>query len=112
MIGRRLGHFRIEEEIGHGGMGIVYRARDLHLDRDVAIKVLPPGLLADDTARRRFRREALALSRLHHPGIAVVHDFDTADGTDFLVMELVPGGNLAMRLAAGPMPVPDALRVA
>jgi serine/threonine protein kinase len=112
VIGRTLGHFRIDETIGQGGMGVVYRARDLHLDRDVAIKVLPPGLLVDDIARRRLRREALALSRLHHPGIAVVHDFDTSEGTDFLVMELVPGGTLATRLAAGPLSIPDALRIA
>ena len=66
MIGRTLAHYRIEEQIGAGGMGLVYRARDLHLERDVALKVLPPDLLSDDSVRQRFRREALVLSRLHH----------------------------------------------
>jgi len=62
MIGRTLGHDRIESQLGQGGMGVVYRARDLRLERDVALKVLPAGLLADETARKRFRKEALALS--------------------------------------------------
>jgi len=86
-----LGRYRIEEQIGAGGMGVVYRARDQRLDRDVALKVLPPGTLADEGSRSRFRKEALALSRLSHPNIAVVHDFDTQDDTDFLVMEFIPG---------------------
>src|SRR6266581_146827 len=67
VIGRLLGHYRIFAPLGAGGMGDVYRARDEHLQRDVAVKVLPPGLLHDETARKRFRREALALSRLDHP---------------------------------------------
>src|SRR5207249_11610823 len=83
--------YHIAEQIGAGGMGVVYRARDQRLDRDVALKVLPPGSLTDQASRSRFRKEALALSRLTHPNIAVVHDFDTLDDTDFLVMELVPG---------------------
>ena len=84
-------------------MGVVYRARDLHLERDVAIKLLPAGSFDDEEARRRFRREALALSKLNHPNIGVVHDFDTQDGVDFLVMELVPGRPLSERIAQGPM---------
>ena len=84
MIGRTLSHYRIEERIGAGGMGEVYRARDEHLDRDVAIKVLPSGTLADERARKRFRKEAQALSKLNHPNIATVHDFDTQDGVDFI----------------------------
>jgi hypothetical protein len=101
LIGQTLGHYRILEEIGAGGMGVVYRARDQRLDRDVALKVLPPGLLADENARKRFRNEALALSQLNHPHIATVYDFDSQDGSDFLVMEYMPGGSLAGRLAAG-----------
>ena len=66
MIGRTLAHYRIEAPLGAGGMGVVWRARDLHLERDVALKVLPDGALADEAARRRFRREALALSKLNH----------------------------------------------
>lgn len=98
-----LGHFTLIEEIGAGGMGVVYRAHDPRLDRDVAIKVLPAGTLADLQARKRFRHEALALSRLAHPNIAVVHDFNSEDGVDFLVMELVPGTTLDERIRAGPL---------
>jgi eukaryotic-like serine/threonine-protein kinase len=103
MIGRTFAHYRITEQLGAGGMGEVYRARDTHLDRDVAIKVLKPGTL-DDAARRRFRREAEALSRLNHAHIATVHDFDSADGADFLVMEYVAGTTLSQRIASGPLP--------
>jgi len=99
-----LSHYRILEQIGAGGMGVVYRAHDEHLDCDVALKVLPPGKLADDAARKRFRKEALALSKLNHPNIAVVHDFDTQDGIDFLVEELIPGLSLSEMLVTGPLP--------
>jgi serine/threonine protein kinase len=102
MTGRTFAHYRILERLGAGGMGEVYRAHDTHLDRDVAIKVLNPGML-DDGARRRFRREAEALSRLNHAHIATVFDFDSADGADFLVMEYVPGSTLSGRIAAGPL---------
>ncbi len=106
-----LSHFRIVAKIGEGGMGLVYLARDLHLEREVALKVLPPGALADSAVRARFRREALALSRLDHPNIAVVHDFDTQEGRDFLVMEFVPGTTLADRLAQGPLPESEVIRL-
>ncbi len=104
MIGKRLGHFRIEAKLGSGGMGVVYRARDEHLPRDVAVKILPEGTLADEAARSRFRKEALALSTLNHPNIATIHDFDTQDGMDFLVMEYVEGTTLAERVAKGALP--------
>jgi TolB-like protein len=84
-------------------MGVVYRARDEHLERDVAIKVLPAGTFEDAQVRARFRREALALSKLNHPGIATVYDFDTREGIDFLVMEYVPGETLEERLAGEPL---------
>jgi len=111
MIGQTLGHYRIVERIGAGGMGEVYRARDERLERDVAIKVLPAGTLADEDARRRFRKEALALARLNHPHIATIHDFDSQAGVDFLVMEHVPGSSLAEKLAAGPLTEKDTLRL-
>jgi len=104
LIGQTFGHYRILEQIGRGGMGVVYRAHDEHLDREVAIKVLPPGTLADDSTRRRFRNEALALSKLNHPNIATVHDFDTQQGLDFLVMEYIPGVTLSDKLAQTSLP--------
>ncbi len=104
-----LGRYQIAEQIGAGGMGVVYRARDQRLDRDVAVKVLPAGSLADQASRSRFRKEALALSRLTHPNIAVVHDFDSQDDTDFLVMELVQGMTLEERLLPGPIVEKDAV---
>lgn len=98
MIGRTLGHYHVIEKIGEGGMGVVYRAHDTRLERDVALKVLPAGALADPDARKRFRNEALALARLNHPSICSVFDFDTDGGSDFLVMEFVPGISLHEKL--------------
>jgi Tol biopolymer transport system component len=85
-------------------MGVVFRAHDERLERDVALKVLPAGLLDDEGARKRFRQEALAVSKLNHPNIETVHDFDTKEGMDVLVMELIPGLSLDDKLAAGPLP--------
>jgi Tol biopolymer transport system component len=96
--GTRLGPYEVVSPLGAGGMGEVYRARDTKLGRDVALKVLPEGALTDDEARRRFRKEADALARLAHPHIATIHDFDSANGTDFLVMELVRGPSLRDKL--------------
>lgn len=107
MLGQTLGHYHVLEKIGEGGMGVVYRAHDERLDRDVALKVLPAGTLADETARKRFHKEALALSRLNHPNIETVHDFDTQGGVDFLVMEYVAGVTLAEKLGAGALPEKD-----
>ncbi len=107
----RLGHYRILEKIGEGGMGVVYRAHDERLERDVALKVLPPGALADESARKRFRAEALALSHLNHPNIASAYDFDTEDGMDFLVTELVPGVTLDEKAASGPLPEKETVQI-
>jgi eukaryotic-like serine/threonine-protein kinase len=101
MIGQLLGHYRIVEKIGAGGMGEVYRAHDETLDRDVAIKVLPIGILADEAARKRFRKEALALAKLNHPNIETVYEFATQDGVDFLAMELIAGLTLSQKLTGG-----------
>ncbi len=103
LAGQNVAHYRILEKIGEGGMGVVYRAHDEHLLRDIAIKVLPPGALGDESARKRFRREAVALSKLSHPNIEIVHDFDTRDGIDFLVMEYIPGITLSNKLTEGPL---------
>jgi TolB-like protein/Tfp pilus assembly protein PilF len=111
MIGATLARYRVVAPLGRGGMGVVYRARDPHLERDVALKVLPEGALADEDSRARFRREALSLSQLNHPAIGTVFDFDTQDGVDFLVMEFVPGDTLASRLERGPLGENEALEL-
>ena len=118
--GDLVGPYRIGEKIGAGGMGIVYRARDERLERDVAIKVLPTGALHDEAARRRFRTEALALAKLSHPNIATVYDVGVQGGgagssggtgaaVDYLVMELVPGQSLSEKLKSGPLGTREAL---
>src|SRR4029078_2656536 len=92
-VGAVLGRYRLLELIGEGGSGEVWKAHDDNLDRDVAIKLLLHRTLEDATTRERFRREALVLSRLSHPGVATIFDFDAPDGYDFLVMADVPGGS-------------------
>ncbi len=109
--GQVLSHYRLEEKIGEGGMGVVYRAHNVRLDCAVAIKVLPDRTIEDDETRRRFHREAQRRSRLTHPTISNVHDFDTHDEVDFLVMELVPGETLHEKLRCGPLPEPQVLRL-
>lgn len=109
MLGTTIGHYRIVEQIGAGGMGVVYRAHDERLDRDVALKVLSSGALANSPDRKRFRHEALALSKLNHPNIAVVHDFDSHGDLDVLVMEYVPGSTLSHQPA--PLPEREVLRI-
>ncbi len=111
LIGKTLSHYQIIEQVGAGGMGVVYRARDERLDRDVALKVLSPSLVADDGARKRLRKEALVLSRLNHPNINLIYDFDSQDGVDFLVMEFVRGETLAHRLQDGCFSEPDVLSI-
>ncbi len=111
MIGKTLGHYKVLDEIGAGGMGVVYRAHDTRLERDVALKVLPAGLLLEPAARKRFRTEALALARLNHPNICSVFDFDTQDDTDFLVMEFVPGTSFDVKLSSGSLPLHEVPRL-
>jgi eukaryotic-like serine/threonine-protein kinase len=111
MVGLCLGHYRIIAKIGAGGMGEVYRAHDEQLDRDVALKVLPAGVLTDETTRKRFRKEALALASLNHPNIETVYEFGSHDGVDILVMELIPGPTLRERLRTGPLPEREVLRL-
>ena len=104
MVGKTISRYRILEKLGAGGMGEVYRAHDERLQRDVALKVLRAHILADETARKRFRKEALALSKLKHPNITTVYDFDTQDGVDFLVMEYVAGATLTKRITDDALP--------
>ena len=110
--GARLGRYTIIDQLGSGGMGVVYRARDEKLERLVAIKMVSKGVLASEEARRHFRREALALAKLNHPRIASVYDVGEQDGADFLVMELVQGQSLAAKLRTGPLPVNEATAIA
>jgi eukaryotic-like serine/threonine-protein kinase len=111
MLGKMLGHYRIVEQIGAGGMGEVYQAHDQHLDRDVAIKILPPAILADEIQRKQFRREALLLAKLNHPYIETIYEFGHEDGVDFSVMELIPGKSLAAILKEGALPEKVVLRL-
>jgi serine/threonine protein kinase len=99
---QRLGHYRVLDRVGSGATGVVYRARDERLERDVAIKVLS-GDTVSDAARTRLRKEARAISRAVHPAIATIHDLASDGTTDFLVMELVPGPTVADRIAKGPI---------
>jgi eukaryotic-like serine/threonine-protein kinase len=102
--GQTFGRYRIEEVIGSGGMGVVYRAYDERLQRELAIKVLTPGTLHDDAARRRFRNEARVLSQLNHPSIQTIHDFECIEGLDLLISELVSGVSLDQRIRSGALP--------
>src|SRR5690348_1967179 len=110
-VGGEIGRFQIVEVIGAGGMGQVYRARDQRLERDVAIKVLASSLLTNETARKHFRREALALARLNHPNIETIFEFDSESGLDFLVTEFIPGTTLDDRLSQGPLEEKEILRL-
>ena len=112
LIGRTLGHHRIVAQIGAGGMGVVYRAHDERLDRDVAIKLLPEAVAQDPDRLARFEREAKLLASLGHQNIATLHGLEEEDGHRFLVMELVEGISLAGVLARGAIPVEEALPIA
>jgi len=107
--GSCIGRYRIVAKLGEGGMGEVYRALDTRLKREVALKVLPPGLVADPDRRRRFLLEAEAAAALSHPRIATVYDADDADGVCYLAMELVTGAPLTDRMRLGPVAVAEAL---
>ena len=112
MLHKSLGRYRIVEQLGEGGSGIVYRAEDPRLERSVAIKVLQESALRDERALSRFRQEARSLSRLLHPNIATLFDFDSDQGCDFLVLEYVAGETLAQTLAHGPLPESRARAIA
>ncbi|HTS62448.1 MAG TPA: protein kinase [Candidatus Acidoferrales bacterium] len=111
-MGRTLSHYELLEEIGKGGMGVVYRARDTRLDRFVAIKLLPPEQMADPDRKRRFVQEAKAASALNHPNIVTIHEIDAFDGADFIVMEHVEGTPLNRLIPEQGLPVAQALSYA
>jgi len=112
MIGKTLAHYEITTQLGRGGMGEVYQARDQKLGRDVAIKVLPEEFAKDTDRVARFQREAKLLASLNHPNIAAIYGLEESGGTNFLVLELVEGQTLADRIKAGPVPVEEALKLA
>ncbi len=107
--GARIGPYEIVGLIGAGGMGEVYRARDARLERDVAVKLLPAGMLGDDETRRRFRKEARTIAKLSHPNIVAIFDTGEQDGADYVVMECVPGTTLEEKLSSGALPENDAV---
>ncbi len=112
MIGQTVSHYRIIEVLDGGGMGIVYRAEDTRLGRQVAIKVLPPDLSRDSQAVERFEREARVASSLNHPHICTLYDVGDHDGKQFVVMELLDGETLKRRIGDKPMPFDELLEVA
>jgi serine/threonine-protein kinase len=111
MIGQTISHYKILEKIGQGGMGVVYRAEDTHLSREVAIKVLPEQFTQDPQRLARFEREAKLLASLNHPNIAAIYGLEEADGVRFIALELVEGETLAERVAKGPVPVEETLEL-
>src|SRR6266705_2080831 len=112
MIGKTVSHYRIVEKLGKGGMGVVYKARDTRLDRFVAVKLLPPEKMSDPDRKRRFVQEAKAASALNHPNIVIIHEIDSLDGVDFMVMEYVEGTPLDRLIPAKGLPLDETLAYA
>ncbi len=111
MNGKTLGHYRVGEQLGRGGMGEVYVADDLNLNRKVALKFLPEAFAGDPERMARFEREAKLLASLNHPNIAAIYGLEQAEGKRFLVLELVEGETLAQRISKGALPIDEALGV-
>ena len=101
MIGQKISHYRVDEHIGDGGMGVIYRAHDLHLGRDVALKFLPANISSDDRAVERFRLEARAAAALSHPNICAIYDIGEHNAQPFIVMELLRGRTLEQMIGSG-----------
>jgi len=112
MVGQALGHYRIEAKLGEGGMGVVYRAFDTHLDRPVAIKILRADATASPERKRRFQQEAKAASALHHPNIVHIYDISSSGGTDYIAMEFVDGKTLDRLIGKSGLALSDTLKYA
>ena len=111
MIGKTLGHYRILDRLGAGGMGQVYKARDSRLGREVAIKVMAPHVAADPEMRRRFETEARAIAALSHSSIVAIHELAVVDNTPVAVMELLEGQTLRERMKGGAMPWQEVIEI-
>src|ERR1700722_9021682 len=113
MIGRVVSRYRVIEKLGHGGMGVVYKARDIRLERFVALKFLGAAVSENESVRQRFMQEARAASALDHPNICTIYGIeDTEDGQMFIAMACYEGENLSRRLERGSIAVPDAAAIA
>jgi serine/threonine protein kinase/Tol biopolymer transport system component len=112
MVGKIISHYRVLEKLGEGGMGVVYKARDTHLDRFVALKLLPPEKVADPERKHRFIQEAKAASALNHPNIITIHDIGESDGLQFIAMEFVPGRTLNQLIGRKGLRLNEALKYA
>ena len=112
MIGKTISHYKILEKLGEGGMGIVYKAEDTKLKREVAIKFLPRQITASDEERERFKVEAQAAAVLNHPNIATIHNIEEVDDEMFIVMEYIDGEELKDKIEKAPLSIQDTLAIA
>src|SRR5689334_15070649 len=110
--GRQIAHFELGRKLGEGGMGAVYEALDRHLDRRIALKVLPPEKMVNAARKQRFIQEAKTASALNHSNIVTIHDISAADGVDYIAMELVQGQTLEELLAKRRLKLPEVLKYA
>src|ERR1700678_1886396 len=111
MLGTTISHYRVIDKLGSGGMGVVYRAEDMRLGREVALKTLPPEVAKDPQMVERLVREARSASSLNHPNICTIHEVDEADGHHFITMELLQGQTLRERIAEGVLPANELVRI-